>query len=224
MPQSEFSIYATDLDKFRYALASGKTDAEIVRELDAGPDHAAMRRIVFGSFIHALIEYRHHPCRSTMEGIQVADSAIHHWHEIDCAHPIEDLPYQIDLPQIDITEVPILLTLPTRHGTVAVRGRIDAIYGNIGYDWKVSKFPSVERVATALQHRVYMMSLPTLESFRYYFFKASIPSPRARRPVYSIQHDGYFQIDRRPDNDAAVVKAVGDFMEFAAVNDWPGRT
>ena len=220
---SDFAIYATDLDKFRYALASGKTDAEIVHELDSGPDKAAMRRIAFGSFIHAVIEYRHNPCRATMEDAQIADSAIHHWHDIECANPITELPYKFDYPVIDITEIPVYLRVPTDFGMVAIRGRVDALYGNIAYDWKVSSFPKVENVVNALQHRVYLMALPELHAFRYYFYKASIPSPKARQPVYRIEGDGYFQIDRRQDNDSAVITAVQEFRRFAELNGWCGR-
>ena len=227
MPDLPFEIYATDLDKFRRHLQSEDTaDADFLDELDCGPPPSAMRRIIFGSYIHALAEYQLAPTRSSLEEVQCAQSQVHMWHEKECRHEIHDMPYEVhDLPAVDACELQARLTVDTDHGPVRVRGRIDAIRGGIAYDWKVSSQPKASVVAESMQHRAYFAAMPEIVTFKYHFYKADIPSPASLRPTYKIDYWGCYQIERQPENSDlhAVASLVREFREFAAASGWRGR-
>lgn len=111
-----------------------------------------------------------------------------------------------------VTEVPVRRTEKINDWKVTVSGRLDAVSGSTGIDYKTAWKPiDAESYVDAFQWRMYLYLMPELRDFRYDVFR--VKNGRLLREIEVIEHR-HFTMSRYPALEQEVEAAIIEYIEF----------
>lgn len=155
-PSDALSFSVTDLDSWRYFQESELSVEDFLSRVNRlEPQHPAA---ALGEDFHAAIE----KAQNARQPVDIISGARGNY----------DLSaISVALPAADAQEISINKTYAFGRRKITLRGRIDAISGNVALDWKTTSRPiDVEKYADAFQWRCYL-NMADLPTFEYHAFK-----------------------------------------------------
>ena len=169
-------ISVTALDSYKYYCESEMEFSDYLEQLlGKTPPTDAMK---IGTAFHSILERWGEDGETDFKELMEVDGWKFQWkpREPDC---------EVFLLKPDAVEIPVTRDYTVNHAfgetTITLSGRIDAVAGNIGVDYKTTRAANAEKYLDAMQWRAYLAMYPDLESFQYDVFEMYQPAPLAER-------------------------------------------
>ena len=131
----------------------------------------------------------------------------------------------VEIPQPDLVETAVRREYDIAGDLITVSGRLDAVCGTIGVDYKTSaRPPDVDRFRDAKQWRTYLSLFPSLRKFRYDVFQLKRPrrSDEDPKKIKVVKH-ARVEFLRYNGLEQDVHDAIYEYVEFLKFYEKLGR-